>query len=140
MFSDEYKITWCKPLDIRCTQPKSLESAQPLVASDYIPLFWNEDSDREASWIVAATTRDETRREENKISAEKAYDAASTLCTWSRVDGRYEVGNRSENRTPEITPGWALNELVSSAAVCVVGPVMKVTAQSGGSRYFILSV
>ena len=42
MFSDEYKTTWAKVLDLRWMRPKPLESAQSLVASDYAPLFWNE--------------------------------------------------------------------------------------------------
>jgi 2-iminoacetate synthase len=42
VFSDEYEVAWAKALDSRSMQAKPLETAQPLVASDYAPLFWNE--------------------------------------------------------------------------------------------------
>ena len=57
MFSDEYGVAWATALDSRSMRAKPLESAQPLVASDYAPLFWNEAFGSGAELDHAVVTR-----------------------------------------------------------------------------------
>jgi 2-iminoacetate synthase len=43
MFSDHYKSVWQQVSDLSRTSPKPLDSLEPMVASDFAPLFWSPE-------------------------------------------------------------------------------------------------